>query len=174
MAAHNYEKCLDLVLEHEGGYVNHPRDPGGATNMGITLRTWESWTGSPATPDDIKALTVEDVKPVYKSRYWDRVSGPALPDGVDLMVFDFAVNSGVRRSAKYLQFAVGAKPDGMIGPMTLKAVDEYIDHYGNYRLIRNLRDMRVRFLRKLRTYDTFGRGWMRRVEKTTAFATALL
>ena len=90
----NFERALSLVLEHEGGYVDHPRDPGGATNLGITLDTLSSWLGRVATKADVLALKVSDVGPIYRRRYWDTIEGDELPDGLDYAVFDFAVNSG--------------------------------------------------------------------------------
>ena len=96
MAAENWEKCLKLILHHEGGYVNHPKDPGGETNLGVTKRVYEEWGGT----KDMKDLTVEDVSPIYKKNYWDRIKGDELPSGLDLCVFDFGVNAGTGRAAK--------------------------------------------------------------------------
>ena len=100
---HNYDTCLEMILHHEGGYVNHPKDPGGETNLGVTKRVWEEHGGE----KDMKDLTVEDVAPIYKKSYWDRVKGDDLPDGLDLCVFDFGVNAGTGRAAKYLQSMIG-------------------------------------------------------------------
>lgn len=173
MAKTNFDKCLEIILEHEGGYVDHPKDPGGATNMGVTKKTYEDWIGKAVTKQTIEDLKVADVIPIYKARYWDAVAGSDLPRGVDLMVFDFAVNSGVSRSAKYLQSIVGATADGRIGPITLAAVDDFIEQYGVYKLIHRLSDDRVMFLKQIKTFDTFGKGWMRRVNKTTSIAVAM-
>ena len=100
----NYDHCLEMILHHEGGYVNHPKDPGGETNLGVTKRVYEEHGGT----KDMKDLTVEDVAPIYKKSYWDRVKGDELPAGLDLCVFDFGVNAGTGRAAKYLQNLVGA------------------------------------------------------------------
>ena len=95
----NYNECLKIILMHEGGYVNHPKDPGGETNLGVTKRVYEEWGGT----KEMKDLTVEDVEPIYKKNYWDKIKGDDLPDGLDLCVFDFGVNAGPGRAAKFLQ-----------------------------------------------------------------------
>ena len=118
----NYQHCLEMILHHEGGYVNHPEDPGGETNMGVTKRVYEDFGGT----KDMKDLEFDDVAPIYKKNYWDRVKGDHLPIGLDLCVFDFGVNAGTGRSAKYLQSLIGTTVDGGIGPNTLKAVDAYV------------------------------------------------
>ncbi len=122
----NFQYCLGKVLQSEGGYVNDPRDPGGPTNLGVTI--WEAKSiGLDVNHDgktdilDIKALTPSDAGKVFKTFYWDKVGGDSLPSGVDFAVFDFAVNSGVARAAIFLQEIVLAAPDGKIGPMTLAA-----------------------------------------------------
>jgi lysozyme family protein len=117
----NFTEALKHVLKHEGGYVNHPSDPGGMTNLGVTRKVWESWTGKQATEADMRALTPEVVAPLYKNMYWDRVQGDSLPAGVDYMVFDFAVNAGVSRACPYmLQNILFVASDGIIGPNTLR------------------------------------------------------
>lgn len=163
---HNYDRCLKLILEHEGGYVDHPKDPGGATNMGITLKTLEAWLGREVTKQEVKDLDLDVVKAIYKDRYWNKIKGDDLPSGVDLMVFDFAVNSGTHRAAKFLQRAVGAQSDGLIGPKTLKKVSKQDPS----ELIKKLTIRRDKFYRSLSTFDTFGTGWMRRLESTTKHA----
>ena len=155
----NFPQCLDFVLHHEGGFVSHHRDPGGATNLGCTKATWEKWIGHPCSVDDIKALTPADVMPLYRQKYWDAVKGDDLPTGIDYCVFDTAINSGPGRAAKFLQQAIGVKADGAIGPVTMAAIKaadarQVIDAYSSARL---------EFLKELPTWDTFGRGWERRV-----------
>lgn len=156
-----FEESLQHVLQHEGGFVDHPKDPGGATNLGCTKSTWESWCGHPVELDVIKNLTPQDVAPLYQEKYWDKARCEDLPAGIDYCVFDTAINSGPGRAVKFLQEAVGVTADGVIGPRTLAAVqlrgqDELIDEYC---------DKRLAFLRELKTWDTFGRGWARRVEE---------
>jgi lysozyme family protein len=121
----NFDQCLAAVLHHEGGFVNHPKDPGGMTNLGVTKRVWEEWVGHDVDEQAMRALTPEIVGPMYKVKYWDKIKGDDLPDGVDYIVFDAAVNSGPGRAAKWLQAAVGASVDGAIGAGTLKAVADF-------------------------------------------------
>ena len=166
----NYDKCLETILHHEGGYVNHPKDPGGETNLGVTKRVYEEHGGT----KDMKDLTVEDVAPIYKKGYWDKMKGDELPSGLDLCVFDFGVNAGPGRAAKYLQTMIGSTPDGGIGPMTLKAVSEYVEEHGLVKAIENYQDARQSYYEKLSTFDTFGRGWTRRVYETTQLAKTLI
>ena len=166
----NYDKCLETILHHEGGYVNHPKDPGGETNLGVTKRVYEEHGGT----KDMKDLTVEDVAPIYKKGYWDKMKGDDLPSGLDLCVFDFGVNAGPGRAAKYLQTMIGSTPDGGIGPMTLKAVSEYVEEHGLVKAIENYQDARQSYYEKLSTFDTFGRGWTRRVDETTQLAKTLI
>lgn len=163
MAYENWEKCLEIILHHEGGYVNHPKDPGGETNLGVTKRVYEEWGGT----KDMKDLTVEDVKPIYKKNYWDRVKGDELPRGLDLCVFDFGVNAGTGRAAKFLQEMIGATADGAIGPNTLRALSSYCDSEGVDGAIAEYQKRRQSYYESLSTFDTFGRGWTRRVNETT-------
>lgn len=155
----NWEESLKHILKYEGGYVHHKDDPGGRTNLGVTQRVWEEWTGKPATEADMRSLTVEMVSPLYKKRYWDAVRGDDLPSGVDLCVFDCAVNAGVGRASKFLQQAVGVTADGQIGPKTLAAIaakpaDEVIEAFCN---------LREAHYKSLSNFVTFGKGWMNRL-----------
>jgi lysozyme family protein len=170
MANKNYDKCLETILHHEGGYVNHPKDPGGETNLGVTKRVYEEWGGE----KNMKDLTVEDVAPIYKKNYWDRVKGDDLPSGLDLCVFDFGVNAGTGRAAKYLQRMIGTVADGGIGPNTLKAVANYVDENGIEGAIRDYQSKRQSYYESLSTFDTFGKGWTRRVNETTELAIEMI
>lgn len=166
----NFPLSLTLVLAHEGGYVDHRLDPGGATNRGITRRTLARWRGvSPylkLPKSEVKGLTIKEAGEIYKANYWDRMKCDNLPSGVDYAVFDYAVNSGPGRSAKALQRAVGATVDGSIGPNTLKAVSNHHPKTIIKRLIKG----RMSFLQRLRTWKTFGRGWTNRVNGVLAHA----
>ena len=166
MAAENWEKCLEMILHHEGGYVNHPKDPGGETNLGVTKRVYEEWGGT----KEMKDLTIEDVEPIYKKNYWDKIKGDDLPDGLDLCVFDFGVNAGPGRAAKFLQKLLGVTQDGGIGPQTLGALQSAIgeDKVTQTReMIEKYQSMRQEYYEGLSTFDTFGKGWTRRVDETT-------
>ena len=147
-----------MILHHEGGYVNHRKDPGGETNFGVTKRVYEEWGGT----KDMRDLTVEDVAPIYEKNYWGRVKGDELPNGLDLCVFDFCVNAGTGRAAKYLQSMVGAARDGAIGPNTRRQVNESIEVNGLQATIQTYQTNRQRYYEKLKTFEHFGKGWTRR------------
>jgi lysozyme family protein len=155
----SWDRAFDMVIAHEGGYVDHPNDPGGATNLGCTQAVWEQFVGHKVTKDDIKALTREDVKPLYKKRYWDAIYGDALPAGLDYCLFDCAINSGVGRAAKFIQQIVGVPADGAIGNNTIAAISQIAP----ITLINEFSDKRQSFLESLPTFGTFGKGWTKRV-----------
>jgi len=161
------EQIIPLILKHEGGYVNNPADPGGATNKGITIATFRRYIKPGGTIADLKALTTEQATVVYKRQYWDAVLGDMLPLGVDYTVADFAVNSGPSRAAKVLQAVVGVKQDGRIGPATLKAVNAMPAK----EVIEQVNANRLAFMKSIKggkLWKTFGRGWQRRVDDVYA------
>jgi lysozyme family protein len=166
----NFQRALSLVLKHEGGWADHPADPGGATNKGITLATFRQYVKKNGTVADLKAITDAQVAQVYKAHYWNAVRSDQLPAGLDYAVFDFAVNSGPARAAKYLQRIVGVAQDGVIGPQTLAAVAKH----DPAKLITRLCDDRLAFLKGLSTWPTFGKGWSRRVEDVRRDALAMV
>jgi lysozyme family protein len=165
----NWDNAFALVLKHEGGYVNHPKDPGGMTNLGVTKRAWEEYVDHDVTESEMRALTPEIVKPFYKTKYWDKIRGDELPSGVDYAAYDLAVNSGTGRAAKYLQQIAGVPADGVIGPKSMEAILSCSPE----ETVEVLCDMRLDFLKKLPTWDTFGKGWGRRVEEVKAKASAM-
>lgn len=160
----SYEKALERLLQHEGGYVNHPSDPGGATNFGITIHDYRRYVKPNATPADVKAMHLDEAKAIYKAKYWDALKCDDLPAGLDYAVFDFGVNSGVFRSAVFLQRILKVVDDGFIGPKTLEAVN----NADREELIKDFCDARLKFLQGLRTWPTFGKGWGRRVAEVRA------
>lgn len=162
----NFPSCLDIILESEGGFVDDPADPGGATNLGITLNTLSGWRGTPQTIADVEALTKADVAPIYKAEYWGISGCPDWPGGVDLMVFDMAVNSGVARAVRTLQTAVGVVADGIIGPRTKAAVSMA----NPADVINEIAALRVSFYKSLPTFARFGKGWLARVTRTAELA----
>jgi len=160
------------MLAHEGGFVNHPQDPGGMTNLGVTKRVWEEWVGHDVDEKQMRALTPETVAPLYKRKYWDAIRADELVDGVDYCVFDVAVNSGVGRAIKFLQSCVGTAPDGGFGSATLAAVKEA--EKDPARLIELYCAKRLEFLQSLKTFETFGKGWSRRVAEVKDAALKML
>ncbi|RVD43061.1 MAG: hypothetical protein EOS30_23585 [Mesorhizobium sp.] len=162
----NFVRALALVLKSEGGWSDNPADPGGATMKGVTLANFRRYVKADATKADLKKIGDDQVATVYRRFYWDAVLGAELPDGVDYAVFDFAVNSGPGRAAKYLQAVVGAVQDGRIGPATLAAVRARPAGV----VIDELCDARLAFLRRLPTWATFGSGWSDRVKSVRAQA----
>ncbi|WP_083989022.1 glycoside hydrolase family 108 protein [Devosia geojensis] len=167
MANERFEACLAEVLRHEGGYADHPSDPGGATNMGITRKTLARWRGiSPWTAlpkGEVKALTRAEAARIYRAEYWNRCRADEMPPGLDLALFDFAVNSGPDRAAKTLQRLVGVAADGLVGPVTLGAVAAHAGRGDTAALVEALCDARLAFLQRLSTFPVFGRGWTARV-----------
>ncbi|TPK57767.1 hypothetical protein FJ546_25950 [Mesorhizobium sp. B2-4-19] len=162
----NFARALALVLKSEGGWSDNPADPGGATMKGVTLANFRRYVKADAGKADLKKIGDDQVATVYRRFYWDAVLGAELPDGVDYAVFDFAVNSGPGRAAKYLQASVGVSQDGRIGPATLAAVKTKPAGV----VIDQLCDARLAFLRRLPTWATFGRGWSDRVRSVRAQA----
>ena len=173
MAEDNFERSLAVVLAHEGGYVDHPSDPGGATNMGITRRTLAEWRGVAPYTDlpkaEVRALTRAEAEAIYRARYWDACRCADMPAGLDLALFDFAVNSGPFRAVTTLQALVGVARDGIVGPVTLGAVAERAPAA----LIEALCRERLGFLERLATFATFGRGWTKRVGAVREAALAM-
>lgn len=157
----NFDACLKKLLAHEGGYVHHEKDPGGMTNLGVTARVWEEWVGHPVDEKQMRALTPEDVAPLYKRKYWDACRADELISGLDYCVFDVAVNSGPGRAIKFLQSSVGVTADGGFGPATLAAVKKAEENPAS--LIETYCAKRLEFLQSLKTFETFGKGWSRRV-----------
>ena len=168
----NFETCLALMLAHEGGYVHHEKDPGGMTNLGVTKRVWEEWVGHEVDEKQMRALTPETVAPLYKRKYWDACRADDLVAGVDYVVFDVAVNSGPGRAVKFLQSCVGVTADGGFGPATLAAVKEA--EKDPARLVELYCAKRLEFLQSLKTFETFGKGWSRRVQEVKDKALKML
>ena len=166
----NFDEALKAILHHEGGYVNHPADPGGMTNLGVTKRVWEEWVGHEVDEKTMRGLTPEIVGPMYKVKYWDKIKGDDLPAGVDYCVFDAAVNSGPGRAVKWLQGCVGVDQDGGIGPKTLAAVAAFDPK----ELVEDYAKRRLSFLMDLKTWPTFGKGWGRRVAEVQTSASTML
>jgi len=165
----NFKSSLQQVLVHEGGWADHPKDPGGATMKGVTLITFRRHFGEDKSKDELRSITDEQLNQIYRAGYWDKCHCDELPGGVDYAVFDAAVNSGPGRGAKWLQGTVGADQDGGIGPETLTKVKEHKP----VQMIENMCDRRLTFLRSLTNWATFGQGWNRRVEGVRSSALSM-
>lgn len=170
MTAANYEDCIDTVLEYEGGYQADPNDSGNwtgckpgagenkGTNRGISACSYPA--------EDIKGMTEERAREIYRSDFWNPIQGDRLPAGVDLCTFDGSVNSGRYRGVQWLQRAVGVEDDGIVGPLTIEAANAADDHT----TIDRMCDDRMAFLRGLETWPLYGTGWTNRVEDVRAEA----
>ncbi len=165
----NFEKVMPYIFSEEGGYVDNPADPGGATNMGITITTLSAWEGRKVTPQDVKDLSQATATQIYQAQFWNKIDGDSLPSGVDYAMFDFAVNSGPGRAAKMLQHILGLPEDGVVGAQTVTAASARSPE----EVINALCDARANWLRGLSTAATFGKGWLARVERVRSRALAL-
>lgn len=167
-----FELCLSEVLRHEGGYADHPVDPGGATNMGITHKTLARWRQVSPWWDlpkaEVKSLKGEEAAKIYRALYWDLCRAGDLPAGMDLAVFDYAVNSGPNRAIRTLQGVLGVAVDGLVGPLTIAAAGKANAAF----VINAICDRRLGFLKALSTFPVFGRGWTGRVASVRAAALA--
>lgn len=176
MSAKQYEAVLPLVLAHEGGYTNHPRDPGGATNKGVTQKVYDAYrTTKGEKLRSVRSITMPEVTDIYRSRYWNLAHCDHLPAGLDYAVFDYAVNSGVSKSIKDLQRTINSfagnrlpilaplKVDGIAGEDTTDAA-KMIAEVDEEAFIESFCARRMSFLKSLKTWKTFGKGWARRVE----------
>ena len=161
----NFENCLKKLLIHEGGWSDHPADPGGATMKGVTLQVFREFKRNPhITKEELRNISDEDLAAIYKKRYWDAVRADELLPGVDYTVFDCAVNSGPGRAIKFLQSCVGTTPDGGFGSVTMAAVAQFKGEAAR-QLIKDYATRRLDFLKALKTFKVFGKGWERRVKE---------
>lgn len=174
----NWDESFELVIKHEGGFTSDERDPGnalpdgrrGSTNLGCTQAVWEQYVGHKVTLDDMKRLTKEDVKPLYKKNYWDAVKGDLLCAGLDYAAFDFAINAGPLRARKMIQKSLGVTMDGIFGPMTLKAIKES----NGADLIEKFSKEKEDYYRSLDDFSIYGKGWLRRIADVKHSATQLM
>ncbi|CDX55856.1 conserved hypothetical protein [Mesorhizobium plurifarium] len=174
MAASREQESLARVLAHEGGYSNHPADPGGATMKGVTQRVYDAYRRSKGLATrSVRSITSQELFDIYDRQYWDAVKGDQLPAGIDYVVFDGAVNSGPKQSIIWLQRALGplykGRVDGVIGLATIAALQACNDHDA---LIDRICDLRLAFLRHLKPWPVFGRGWASRVAEVRAIGKA--
>lgn len=170
----NFESSLKHLLAHEGGWSDHPADPGGATMKGVTLQVFREFKRNPhITKEELRNISDEDLATIYKKRYWDAVRADELLSGVDYAVFDCAVNSGPGRAIKILQTCVGTTPDGGFGSVTMAAVAQFQGDVAKT-LVKEYCEKRLDFLKSLKTFEVFGRGWERRVNEVEKTALEML
>jgi lysozyme family protein len=169
MTKSTYEPALRRLLVHEGGYSNHPSDPGGPTNFGITIADYRRYVKPAATAADVHAMPVAEANAIYRARYWEAMRCDDLPAGLDYAVFDYGVNSGNTRAVKVLQRILGLADDGKMADAVLAAANKS----DAAKLVTALCDERLRFLQSLKTWPVFGAGWGRRVAEVKAAGLAM-
>jgi lysozyme family protein len=169
MSAQCYAESIRRLLASEGGYVNHPADPGGPTNYGITLKDYRRYAKADASAADVRAMKVEEAQAIYREKYWNAICGDALPAGLDYCVFDYAVNSGIGRAPKVLQRLLGVAVSGRVDDATLAAARQR----DSRALIEAICAERLRFLQSLKTWPVFGKGWSKRVGEVKVAALAM-
>ncbi|MBX5454740.1 MAG: secretion activator protein [Acidobacteriia bacterium] len=173
-----FDAAFAIVVGNEGGYSNNPEDPGNWTagKIGVgELRGTKFGISAAAFPTlDIAALNLEDAKHIYRSRYWIPISADNLPDLLAILLFDAAVNDGPFRAATFLQAAVGAAEDGLIGPETIRATTHALARIGLARLCGEVSARRLLFTTKLPDWRVFGEGWAERLSYLPFAATAAL
>lgn len=169
----SFHRALQQTLHHEGEWSDHPKDPGGATMKGVTLKTYSDFLGRPATKDELRKIPEQHLERIYRDGYWNAVRGDDLPSGLDMMVFDFAVNGGRKRAVITLQRAVEipvAQQDGVLGPGTMAAVRDKCNRLGTGSVADTYSVLREQFYRGLPTFETFGKGWLRRNDAVLAMS----
>lgn len=170
MAKTTYEPALARLLAHEGGYTNHPADPGGPTNFGITIYDFRKYVMPGATAADVRAMRLEDAKGIYRAKYWDAQRCDEFEPGVDYAIFDYGVNSGIGRSGRVLRRILGlSDAESAITPAVVASANDR----PAVELVAAICDERLAFLRSLRTWPVFGKGWGRRVVEVKAFALSI-
>lgn len=163
----NFNEALRRLLEHEGGYTNHPNDPGGSTNFGITLADYRRFVDKNGQASDVRSMSINEAKAIYRAQYWDSQKCDLLPSGVDYAVFDYGVNSGIGRSGKVLRRLLNLPDNTSVVTAAVVAAANKADASA---LVNAICDERLAFLQKLKTWPTFGKGWGRRVAEVRKVA----
>ena len=177
MTAANFDRCFKFLLQFEGGFVNDPKDPGGATNLGVTQATLSAFLGRQASIAEVKALTPAKAGQIYRAKFWDHVNGDNLPDGIDCAVFDFGVHSGPTRGVAALQRAIGVADDEVVGDVTTKAAIKAAATSDKAKATINaICDDRMAFIKKTKAFKVvkFQKGLINRVEKCRKAALSMV
>jgi len=171
MTAANFDRCLKLVLQHEGGNDDDPQDPGGRTSRGITQREYNAFKKGNGSPtQDVWTAPDDEINTIYKTQYW-QPWGDQLPSGADYLYFDMNVNMGPAQATKLFQRSLGVSADGHMGIVTVEKIQDCTDLAG---LIKSVSNRRRDFYKSLSTFSRFGRGWMRRTDEVERDATKMV
>ena len=162
----NFDQCLKIVLQFEGGYVDDPNDPGGETNLGVTKNVWKEWVNRPVEIGEMRQLTPELVAPLYRVKYWDAIKADDLPSGLDLCAFDCAVNQGVNRSIKFLEQSVNDDLSGVMDDDLIEKINSLVPIL----LIDDFTLKREMHYKMLPTFNIYGKGWMKRLDEVEDMA----
>lgn len=151
----NFDQAFHRLLGHEDGFVDHPSDPGGATNWGVT----QAVARANGYKGHMRDFPVDMAKAIYWRQYWVPIKADDLPPAIRYAVFDAAVNSGAKQAVKWLQRAIGVNDDGVVGPQTMTFARAANPDF----VLRRMLGDRLQFMTELKTWQTFGRGWARRI-----------
>lgn len=165
----NFDKALQLTLDWEAGWSNDPRDSGGATMRGVTIATYSHYLKREATQQELRNITNEEVRDIYKTLYWNKVRADDLPSGIDYALFDASVNMGVTQAVILMQLSVGATPDGVIGEKTIAAINSKDPN----ETLNRFTSIKESFYKSLKNFSVYGKGWLRRVKGVKEKATEL-
>ena len=166
-----WNSAFNLLMENEGGFVNNPKDPGGATNRGVTQKSYNAWRRKRGLPvQSVELMTIEETRQFYREEYWLRAKCDRYPDCFSVAVFDYAVNSGVNKAVKDFQKALGVVADGIVGNQTIGAANRLPPRP----VLKAYMDGRLDFLMSLKTWKHFGNGWGKRVKKVQNFCEGLI
>lgn len=157
-------ECMKFIRRWEGGYVDHPADRGGPTNKGITQKTYDWWRLKKGqTARSVRDITDVEVEEIYRVSYWDTAKCPVIPEPLDLITFDMAVNSGPEKAIRYLQSAIGVETDGVVGPITKAALAKSTPVDAEI-FIQMRRDFYRRIIANDPSQVVFRDGWMNRLD----------
>ena len=167
----NKEKVFAFTYKEEGGYGNDPHDPGGATNLGIIQVEYDKYRSAKGLAErSVRYIDRSEADEIYTKAYWNKIDGDDVPAGIDLVIYDYGVNSGPGRAIEYAQRVLNVGVDGILGPITLAALKAVEPR----KFIHDFDNDRLSFLQRLKTYAYFGKGWSARVKRCTNAALAMV